>query len=819
MSLSRPPAMRHPFAILRPAARRMAYLLSAACAFLLASCLSSSDRIAGSSTEAGNAGGKLSLADGRPAAGVAVSLIAKDFLPDTLGRGGSADVAGSYYRTLTGPDGRFHFSQVAPGDYRVMAIDAAQGATVDSVAVGPGHDTLILDGAMKQLGGISGVAKIIGLPPASSVNIWVSPKSTLKMPPRADANGVFNLDSLPEGEYELVPQCFSCQPVTHGVKVLVKAGAITMMSDTLKLYPEYFFGFPDSGDLILRTAWLPVPIGGKINRGAEDRKNPASVTWTWNGGRISGKDRSTPDGISETAVMVDSGWFPATDSGRLRLVLHYPDTAIMREWRVVLDPTERIWPLSAVAARGAVRIPGPVNRSLWRVHVTASQPLDSGTAAFWGLWPGVPANASVIPEWLDLGADEGEMLSLEGADTAAFTFFLIPDREMGGRIFRIRRDERLADIGEIRYLERASFGFPDSLEPSMLPGGLIVDRRRGTHFLQRYRVDAAGTVTELIGRLTHVSGFSDAPTVIENPLCFYRKGPAQAGYAWNEPLRGAAKALAVTHEGLAFRLDGAHAAVRLSNDELDSLKAILSPLTAQPAVVADTMRVETQGTLHYLLAGGRGVMGFAGDQAAVGGMLARIDAWMLRNGLEEAIRFPLARGSWSWLGFRADSAGLVYTGDTLRLELRDSGNGIAVSEYLSEGSPGRPTDATTLRYFLGINGDSLVAWASESVNSGIFGRIDELRGIFALTGLETVTAGSIYGIPQLIGGGNTLSGFLDGEVEILGRTLPHPAVFLDGRPILDGRQGRGFLYAPERGLERAWRFGAAPGTLQGWDRE
>jgi hypothetical protein len=390
---------------------------------------------------------------------------------------------------------------------------------------------------------------------------------------------------------------------------------------------------------------------------------------------------------------------------------------------------------------------------------------------------------------------------------------------MGGRIFRVRRDERIADVGEIRYLERARFGFPDSLEPSMLPGGLIVDRRRGLHFLQRYRVDSAGKVKELVGKLAYGPDLSGTAAVIEDPLCFYRIGPAQAGYAWNEPLRDAAEALAVTRDGLAVRLDGAHAPVQLSSAELDSLKAILAPLAVEPSMVEDTVTLGTQGALHYLLAGDRGVMGFAGEPAAVGGMIARLKAWMVRNGLEEAIRFPLASGSWSWLGFRADSAGIVYTGDTLKLDLRDSGNGVLVSEYLSEGSPGRPVDAPVLRYFLGVEGDSLVASASESINSRIFGRIDELGGIFALTGLETVSAESVSGIPRLTGGGNTLSGLLEGDVEILGRIVPHPAVFLDGRPILEGRDGKGFLYAPERGLERAWRFGETSGTLQGWDRE
>jgi hypothetical protein len=790
------------------------------CALLLAACLvSQDDRIAGSSTEAGNAGGKLSLSDGRPAAGVAVTLVARDFLPDTLGRNGSGDIAGSYYRTRTGPDGRFRFSAVAPGNYRVMAVEAFQGATADSVAVKPGGDTILFDNVMRPLGGISGIAKVVGLSPSAKVNIWVRPKSTLKQPPRADATGAFNLDSLPEGEYELVPQCFSCQPVTHGVRVRVKSGEVTTLSDTLKLYPEYFFGFPDSGDLVLRTAWLPLSIGGKINRGAEERKNPTSVTWTWNGNVIHGKDLASPDGVSETTVMVDSGWFSGTGPGRLRLVLNYPDTAITREWRMVLDSTDTIWPLSAVSAMGAVRIPGPVNRSVWRVHVTDNRPLDSASAAFWGLWPAIPATASALPEWIDLGAEDAEMSELSASDTARFTFFLVPDRVMGGRVFRVRRHERIEDAAKIRYLEKARFGFTDSLEPSMLPAGLVVDRRRGPSILQRYRVDSTGAVQELLGKLTDAPALAGTGALFESPLFFFRSGAIDAGYSWDQPLRGAAKALAVTHEGLAVRLDGSQPAVRLAPAELDSLKRILSPLTDDSHVLSDTETFVAKGTLQYLLAGRRGVLTLSGEPSSSAGLVSSIHAWMVRNGLEVPARYPLTPGSSRWLGFQADSSGLRYSGDTVVLELADSADGVIAREYLSFGSPGHALDSISARYFLAVDGDSLVAYSNDGANSRLFGKLDERRAVFALTGLQMVSADLAWGIPRLSGGGNMLSGVLGSDLEILGRVVSRPAVHLDGRPILEGRQGKGFLYTPEGGLERSWRFDGASGTLQGWDRE
>jgi hypothetical protein len=54
-------------------AKHAAMLLAAA----LIGCVPMGQRVAGSSTEAGNAGGKLSLADGRPAADVEVALVAR----------------------------------------------------------------------------------------------------------------------------------------------------------------------------------------------------------------------------------------------------------------------------------------------------------------------------------------------------------------------------------------------------------------------------------------------------------------------------------------------------------------------------------------------------------------------------------------------------------------------------------------------------------------------------------------------------------------------------------------------------------------------
>lgn len=784
--------------------------------FFLFSCLSPDDRMAGSSTEAGNAGGKLSLADGSPAAGVSVALVSRGYLPDTLGVSGSGDVEGKYYRTLTERDGSFRFKDVASGSYRVMALDSSLGASVDSVTVVPGDDTLFINEVMKPLGGISGVAKIVGAA-ATVSNVWISPKSTLLQPPLANAAGAFRLDSLPEGVYELVPQCFSCRPVSQGYRVTVKAGKVTVLDDTLELYPEYFFGFPDSGDLFLRSAWLPVPIGGKINRGDEDRILPASVAWTWNGRSVAGTDITTPKGIAETSVLVDSSWFDGSASGRLRLVLSYPDTSISREWRVALDTAERIWPLSAVAVSGAVRIPGPVGKSVWRFHVTDSRPLDPAAAEYWKLLPGIPPNAAGVPEWVELDAGESGFAALGGMDTAQFTFFLVPDSLVGGRVFRPRRDERLEDISHIRFLALARFGFSDSLEPSMRPDGLLVDRRRGPQCAQRYHIDSAGGVREVLGGLT--AGKPPMwPTEAGSPLIFYRSGPAAAGYAWDKPLRDASRVLAVNREGLAMRLDGSAISVRVPDAELDSLRALLEPLALDAPALADSGNPSAAGSLDYLFMVGRGLLWNSGTRSAADALSAGIRAWMGRNGLDESPRYPLEPGGRTWLAFVTDASGWRYTGDTLVAEFSDSAGGAVVTERLTAGSPGRPADPDGVSYYLKVVGDSLTATSDSTVVSRLFGKIDELRGLFPLVGLGTVSPAFTDGIPVLTDGGNTLSGRLAGSLEIGGRQVVRPGIFLDGRALKSDKLGQGSLYTPEGGLERTWRFGGRTGSVAGWER-
>ena len=339
-------------AVAAAGAWRWAKFLLVAVASLLFGCLPQGDRVAGSSTEAGNAGGKLSLADGGPAADVEVALVSRGFRLDTTTGSVTGNLPGAYYRTRTGADGRYVFDGVIPGDYRVMAVVGNVGATIDSVAV-QGGDTAFADRVLKPLGGIRGIAKLIGGPAAT--HIWVGCRATLKHNRLADSAGLFGVDSLPEGEYDLEPFCTTCRQPTKRFRVKVGSGRDTLLADTLKLYPDYFQAFPAADSFTVRPADLPFFIGGKTHRGDEDTVAPIAARWTWDGASVAGKDGPAPggSGILETQILVDSSFFQGRAAGELRLELQYRDTTVYRHWRIAFDPEPWTWSMRLVRA-GAI---------------------------------------------------------------------------------------------------------------------------------------------------------------------------------------------------------------------------------------------------------------------------------------------------------------------------------------------------------------------------------------------------------------------------------------------------------------------------------
>lgn len=782
----------------------LAWLLLAA---LLASCFQG-ERVAGSSTEAGNATGKLSQADGSPAAGVSVALVARTYVPDTSG-GTAGDKAGAYYRTRTDAEGNFAFTDVAPGTYRVMAVGQGAGSLTDSVVVGP--DTARVEQVLKPLGALQGAVKLVGTD--ARVNLWVSPVATLKDPPRADSAGGFRLDSLPEGEYELMPLCYECAPVEKPYRVRVRSGEETVLPDTLKLYPGYFRGFPDSGGFEVRATDLPVKVTGKTSRGDKDEVRPRGATWSWNGQPVPADEVTGPDGILETSVRLDSALLGTADSGNLQVTLAFPDTQVSRIWRVKVDRSAEIWQARLVEADSVIPIPGPGPDAVprWRVKVAATRHLEPADLAWWGLSDQVvePRPGS-LPTWISLGAQVGDAARI-GAREGRLTFVILPDARLGGRIFRPRRDERLEDFASIRRFDAAKLGFRDSLVPAMLPGGLILDRFRGPNRLQRYRVDAAGAVTELLDFAALPGWDAGRP----EPLLFWRTGRAGAGFAWNGPARDAASLLAVTREGLAYQPGSNRAPISLPPPEMAALDSLLGSLSADPPALPDTADLDSAKALAYLRYGRRGLLL---DEASVDSLLPALRAWLVRNGLSGSDAYPLGSARREFLSFALESGVRRYTGDTLRLVLTASRGGADVEESLSPGSPSRLAgDTLVLRYRLVQEGDTLIASSGDTDPSRLFGSIGPRLPLFAVAGLRTITATLQDGLPVLSGGGNILAGRLEGDLVGWGDALVSPGLLLDGRGIGSGSQGRGYLFTLEAGLELAWRFGGRSGAITGWD--
>lgn len=791
---------------------RWAKFLLAATAALFFGCLPSGDRIAGSSTEAGNAGGKLSLADGGPAADVEVALVARGFKSDTAAGPASGDSPGAYYRTRTGPDGRYVFGGVIPGDYRVMAVAGNVGATVDSVAV-RGGDTAFADRILKPLGGIRGIAKVIGT--AVPRRVWVGCRATLRPERLADTSGSFGVDSLPEGEYDLEPFCTTCQPSAKRTRVRVGAGRDTVLSDTLKLYPDYFEAFPASDSFTVRPADLPFFIGGKTHRGDDDTVTPIATLWTWDGTAVAGKDDPAPGGtgIMQTLIQVDSAFFLGRSAGELRLELRYRDTTVFRHWRISLDAEPWTWAMRVVRAGTVSKLIGG-NHPVWRFRILDTLAPGPQDVAFWGLAPsdsGRPPAGDV-----ELVVEPQDQDLVEHAGPGQLTFILVPDARHGGRVFRPRTDERLADFPVIRRLDRARLGFAGDLEPHMLPGALQLDRIREGGAAQRYSVSGNGTITETL-KLPPFPGSQGAPAP-DSLLLFYRRAPAGSAFVWDAPLRGAARAWAVDARGRAWDLDSGAAAVprELSAAALAELDTLLAPMAGDPPLSPDSARLPDGRPLAYAWWGGRGRLG----DAETDSLLVALSAWAERAGLTAATAFALPDSlPFRYLAFHADSTGFRYTGDTLISE-RDPADAGKYLEYLSIGSPGRPADSSVRSYSLRIESDSLIASADRQTASRLFGKIGARTALFALAGLGPVQPGIQNGLPALAGNAPVLGGLWEGEHAVGSRILASPALKLVGKSaLLQGSRDAGYLYSAAGGLEGAWSQAGDGASADGWIRE
>lgn len=791
---------------------RWARLAAVALASLFFACLPQGDRLAGSSTEAGNAGGKLSMANGGPAADVEVALVSRGFRTDTAAGSEPGNLSGAYYRTRTGPDGRYVFDGVIPGDYRVMAVAGNLGATIDSVAVS-GGDTAFADRVLKPLGGIRGIAKLIG--GTAATHIWVGCRATLKQVRLTDSSGHFGVDSLPEGEYDLEPFCKSCRQPATRFRVKVGSGRDTVLADTLKLYPDYFQAFPASDSFTVRPADLPLLIGGKTHRGDEDTVTPIAARWTWEGTPVDGKDvpASGGAGILETQILVDSAFFQGRAAGELRLELQYRDTTVSRHWRIAFDPEPWTWSMRLVRAVAISKLTAG-DYPVWRFRILDTLSPKPEDVAFWGL---VPSDTGRAPSGdVELAVEQKDQGLVQNATAEQLTFILVPDARHGGRVFRPRTDERLADFAAIRWLDRGRLGFTGELDPHMLPGALQIDRTREGGSRQRYSISRNGKITETF-RLPPSAGTAGFPNP-DSLLLFYRLAPAGSAFVWNAPLHGSEKAWAVDAQGRAWALDSGSAAPprTLPASALAGLKTLLAPMVGDPPALPDTEPLPAGRRLAFAWSGGRGRLGDAKTDT----LLGALTAWLGNAGLSEASAFALPDSlPFRYLAFHADSSGFHFTGDTLICERVPADSG-KFREYLSAGSPARKSDTVVWSYSLGIEGDSLIASAAKPFTSRLFGKIGAAKAVFPLVGLEPVRPDTVCGLPVPAGQAPELAGIWEGGQTLGSRILASPALKLVGRnPLQQGSRDAGYLYTAADGLEVEWSFANDEASAEGWIKE
>jgi hypothetical protein len=382
---------------------------------------------------------------------------------------------------------------------------------------------------------------------------------------------------------------------------------------------------------------------------------------------------------------------------------------------------------------------------------------------------------------------------------------------------RPRRDERLEDFPAIRLLDRARLGVSGDLAPHMLPAGLQLDRTREGGAAQRYLIDRNGKITEMPALPRFPDAAREGLPGADSLFLLYRRVPAGSSFAWDAPLRGGERAWAIDRAGRAWALDSAQGAVPVALPEgaLPDLEALLGPMAGDPPALEDTAALPAGRPLAYAWFGGRGRLGDAETDTVLAG-LAR---WMGEAGLAGAPAFALPDAQpFRYLAFRADSAGLRYTGDTLILA-RDPDAPGRYRESLSPGSPGRAADSAEWAYGLRIEGDSLILEADRPFTSRLFGNLEKRTAVFALAGLEPMDPALQFGLPTPTDGAGR-TGLWPGDHRAGGRVLVSPAAKLHAAdPRARGDRDAGWLFTAAGGLELRWSFPANHAWAEGWDKE
>jgi len=161
--------------------------------------------------------------------GVPVFLVADGQAPVLPGPSGSirADIAGSYYSTVTNASGEFTFPEVVEGTYNVLAQQNRFQSAIERNVQVVRANVITVNLKLTATGNVAG--KVVPATGTSVLGVWVFVAGT-SYAALADTTGAWQITGLPVGTYTLsfAGQGFAVQTLTA---VNVRAGQTTMATD------------------------------------------------------------------------------------------------------------------------------------------------------------------------------------------------------------------------------------------------------------------------------------------------------------------------------------------------------------------------------------------------------------------------------------------------------------------------------------------------------------------------------------------------------------------------------------------------------------
>lgn len=595
-------------------------------------------RTAGSGTELGNVIGLIYSPDNLPAGELDVTLYPGD--------GDTSRIR----RTRTDANGSFGFASVI-GAYRLISLDGrGNGLTVDSI--NPKGDEKI-DLSRRNLAPLGGLSAYVSMKNPQEFKVELSLRGT-PFRKNAEPNAGFDWEGIPAGRYWLSVYYPGSKP--REIPVTIEAGRTTVLPDSIVMDFEYSSGISTRDTILLSSSQLPYTFGDKVFAKDED---VVGIYWVLNGKTITPTDDKSRG--AECRVTRDE--LKAGEANLLELRIILKDTAVARLWYIVLDDKKVApWPYQAVRAvllstEGNPR-PETEYPILGRFKVIDRAILAREEMAYWGWQPAAGAD-TVLPAEIDIpvprrlpnyegcGYSPNKLTPIAEFPGDTVTFFLEPDTVTGGRVFRIRSNERLEDLKTMAFYSRVAawpladmYSFQEKSEyfdltigpdgPSFLHLGQ--GRLPGAGYdclkiYRRYSIDPAGTVREA---LAVPEGFRSGSLLLH-----YRNGLPDGLLPDALPAHGRYVFISDSGKGLAVA-DSVKLAFQLSGEELAELRALLTALPSPiPAAWEKDVRyaqADSAAAIRFLFSGDRGTVLFQGSDAAdadKAALFGKVESWLL----------------------------------------------------------------------------------------------------------------------------------------------------------------------------------------------